>query len=201
MTGERSTNPHTRKLPANVTPFIGRQADLDTMLNMLQDPAVRLVTILGVGGIGKTHFALQLAGMLQDHFQHGAVFLPLSQLTSVEELLPAMEVALGVQLPPGSDLQQAVMDHQAVRRIRAGNRPQMHVCILLADHFGVNPNEMLQLARWPTLKAFDIHIESAENLPPEAVEVAKEIARIPNPGTRKTVADAILTLVKKYFEE
>jgi len=93
------------------------------------------------------------------------------------------------------------LDHQAVRRIRAGNRPQMHVCILLADHFGVNPNEILQLAGWPTLKAFDIHTESAENLPPEAVDVAKEIARIPNPGTRKTVAEAILTLVRKYFEE
>ena len=76
----------------------------------------------------------------------------------------------------------------------------MHVCILLADHFGINPNEMLQLAGWPTMKAFDIHTESAENLPPEAVDMAKEIAGIPNPGTRKTVAEAILTLVRKYFE-
>jgi len=93
------------------------------------------------------------------------------------------------------------LDHQAVRRIRAGNRPQMHVCILLADHFGTNPNEMLQLAGWPTLKVFDIHTESAENLPSEAVSVAKEIARIPNPGTRKEVAQAILTLVHKYFDQ
>lgn len=92
------------------------------------------------------------------------------------------------------------LDHQAIRRILGGNRPQMHVCILLADHFGVNPNEILQLAGWPMLKAFDIHTESAENLPPEAVEVAKEIARIPNPGTRKQVAEAILVLVRKYFD-
>lgn len=92
------------------------------------------------------------------------------------------------------------LDHQAIRRLRAGNRPQMHVCILLADHFGVNPNELLALAGWPTLKAFDIHTESAENLPPEAVEVAKAIAQIPSPGTRKTVAEAILVLVRKYFE-
>jgi len=95
----------------------------------------------------------------------------------------------------------AGLDHQAVRRIRAGNRPQMHVCILLADHFGVNPNELLQLAGWPTLKIFDIETESAENLPPEVVAVAKELARLPNPGTRKAVSEAILTLVRKYFEE
>ena len=92
------------------------------------------------------------------------------------------------------------LDHQAIRRIRAGYRPQMHTCILLADHFGINPNEILQLAGWPTLKAFDIHTESAENLPPEAVSVAKEIARIPNPGMRKEVAQAILTLVHKFIE-
>ena len=77
------------------------------------------------------------------------------------------------------------LDHQAIRRIRAGYRPQMHVCILLADHFEINPNELLQLAGWPTLKVFDIHTESAENLPPEAVDVARGIAGIPNPGTRK----------------
>lgn len=94
----------------------------------------------------------------------------------------------------------AGLDHQAIRRILAGNRPQMQVCILLADHFGINPNEILQLAGWPTLRAFDIHMESAENLPSEAVDVAKEIARIPNPGTRKEVAQAILILVRKYFE-
>ena len=96
---------------------------------------------------------------------------------------------------------QSGLDHQAVRRILSGFRPQILACILLADHFGVNPNEILELAGWPTLKAFDIHAESAENLPPEAVAVAMEIARIPNPGTRKQVAEAILILVKKYFEE
>ena len=92
------------------------------------------------------------------------------------------------------------LDHQAIRRIRAGYRPQLHVCILLADHFGVNPNELLELAGWPRLKAFDIQTESAEDLPVEAVTVAKEIARIQNPKVRKAVAEAILTLVKQYFE-
>jgi hypothetical protein len=91
--------------------------------------------------------------------------------------------------------------NKAIRRIRAGYRPNMPICTLLADHWGINPNELLMLAGWPSLKAFDIHTESAANLPPEAVDVAKEIARIPNPGTRKTVAEAILTLVRKNFEE
>lgn len=93
------------------------------------------------------------------------------------------------------------LDHQAVRRILDGHRPYMHVCILLADHFGINPNELLELAGWPRLKAFDIQTGSAENLPIEAVDVAFDIAKISDPGVRKEVALAIRTLLKKYFQE
>lgn len=94
----------------------------------------------------------------------------------------------------------AGLDHQAVRRILDGHRPVMHICILFADHFNINPNELLELAGWPKLKAFDIQTSSAENLPIEAVDVALDIARISDPGTRKAVALAIRTLLKKYFE-
>ncbi len=93
------------------------------------------------------------------------------------------------------------LDHQALRRIMGGQRPNMIACILLADHFGLNPNDFLKLAGWPTLKAFDIQISSAENLPVEAVEVAKDIARIDNPRERSEICAAIRTLLAKYFRE
>ena len=91
------------------------------------------------------------------------------------------------------------LDHQAIRRIKSGRRPDMMYCILLANFFEINPNELLQLAGWPTLKAFDIERASAENLPPEAVDVALDIARIPDPRTRKKVADAVRVLLMEYF--
>jgi transcriptional regulator with XRE-family HTH domain len=93
------------------------------------------------------------------------------------------------------------LDHQAIRRILSGQKPQMHICILLADHFGVNPNEILRLAGWPTLKAFDVSIVDVVNLPPEATEVALAVAKISEPGVRREVTDAILILMKKYFTE
>lgn len=93
------------------------------------------------------------------------------------------------------------LDHQAIRRILSGQKPQMHICILLADHFGVNPNEILQLAGWPTLKALDVSVVDAGNLPPEATEVALAVAKISEPGVRREVTDAILILMKKYFSE
>jgi transcriptional regulator with XRE-family HTH domain len=92
------------------------------------------------------------------------------------------------------------LDHQAIRRIKSGRRPDMTYCILLANFFDINPNELLQLAEWPTLKAFDIKRATAENLPPEAVDVALDIAKIPDPRTRKQVADAVRVLLKKYFK-
>jgi len=72
-------------------------------------------------------------------------------------------------------------------------------CILLADHFGVNPNEFLEMAGWPMLRAFDVRTVDSEKLPPEAADVAMAVAKIPNPGERKEVAQAILTLVRKYY--
>ncbi len=96
---------------------------------------------------------------------------------------------------------RAGLDHQSIRRwVVDGKRPGVNACILMADHFGINPNELLELAGWPRLKMFDIRTESAEGLPPEAVTVAMTLAKIPDPGVRREVAQAILTLLEKYFE-
>lgn len=76
----------------------------------------------------------------------------------------------------------------------------MHICILLADHFGVNPNEFLMLAGWPTLKVFDVRSVDTGNLPPEAVDIALAVAKISDPGTRRAIVEAMLLLAKKCFE-
>ncbi len=98
------------RLPSRLTPFIGRHAELERVLQLMEDPSVRLVTLTGVGGVGKTALALEIASRLQDKFEHGAAFVPLAQLNSVDDLLPALADALDVQLPPSGELQQAVMD-------------------------------------------------------------------------------------------
>ena len=95
---------------------------------------------------------------------------------------------------------QAGLDHQAFRRMKAGARPDVVYCILLADFFEVNPNELLLLADWPRLKIFDVKSVSDENLPPEAVDVALALAKIADTGTRKEVAEAVMVLLKKYFD-
>src|SRR5512142_1014372 len=111
LEGQDSALRPPARLPGRLTPFVGRQADLEKLVALLRDPAVRLVTISGMGGMGKTALALELISRLQHEYQHGAAFIPLAQLSSREELLPALAQARGVQLPPGGDLQQALLDH------------------------------------------------------------------------------------------
>ena len=92
------------------------------------------------------------------------------------------------------------LDHQAVRRIITKQRPNMTTCVLLARHFDINANEILELAGWPAMEAFSLSNPDLQNLPPEAASVALDIARIKDPGTRKQVAEAIRTLLAKYFD-
>jgi hypothetical protein len=97
---------------------------------------------------------------------------------------------------------RAGLDHQAVRRILSvGQRPAVQTCILLTDHFDLNPNEFLELAGHPILKVFEVKAANAERLPREAVDVAGALTRLPNPRTRKAVSAAILTLLQQFFEE
>lgn len=109
----RSTN-HP---PILLTHFVGRKADLERMVELILNPSVRLITIMGTGGVGKTRLAIELAHLVHDQFQHGTVFIALAQLSTVDELLPALAENLGVQLPPGGDLQEAVLEHLASKQI------------------------------------------------------------------------------------
>ena len=94
------------------------------------------------------------------------------------------------------------LDHQALYRyFTIGRRPHMHACILLADHFDLNPNEFLELAGHPPLKAFEVKAANAQRLPREAIDVALALARLSNPRTRKAVSAAILALLQQFFEE
>lgn len=92
------------------------------------------------------------------------------------------------------------LDNSAIHRLNHGQRPSVTTLIYLANHFEINPNELLELALWPRLHVFDISNTVPDKLPTEAVEVAVQLSRIKNPGTRKKVAEAIMTLLEKYFE-
>jgi DNA-binding SARP family transcriptional activator/predicted ATPase/TolA-binding protein len=88
-------NPLLRhNLPAQPTAFIGRQAELAAISERLGNPACRLLTLIGLGGIGKSRLALQAAAKQMDSFQDGVFFVPLVSLDSAEFLDATIASAL-----------------------------------------------------------------------------------------------------------
>jgi predicted ATPase/DNA-binding SARP family transcriptional activator len=92
-------------LPSVPTPFIGREDELAALNEILADTNVRLVTIVGPGGIGKTRLALE-AGESASHdgkaiFKHGVVFVELAPLSSTDQIIPAIAEALNLRLEEG----------------------------------------------------------------------------------------------------
>lgn len=109
--------PRHPSLPLQPTPFIGRQEELHRLARLLVDPAARLVTILGPGGIGKTRLALEAAHAHRNTFLEGVYFVSLAPLAEGEEIIPAILAALN--LPPSEQLspQEQLIRYLSVREV------------------------------------------------------------------------------------
>lgn len=86
------------ELPIPLTPLVGRDHELRVILQQIQDPACRLLTLTGPGGVGKTRLVLEVAHRLQDVFEHGVHFVSLVSTSSSEFIVPAIAAALGLTL-------------------------------------------------------------------------------------------------------
>ncbi|MBL8161163.1 MAG: helix-turn-helix domain-containing protein [Anaerolineae bacterium] len=89
-------------LPAQPTPFIGREAELDQIATYLDNPTCRLLTLVGAGGIGKTRLAYQAGILSASRFPSGVYGVPLAGVNAPEFMVTA--IAEWVKLPLfGSD--------------------------------------------------------------------------------------------------
>ena len=88
---------HQTNLPVPPTPFLGRERELGEVLDLLTRDDIRLLTLTGPGGTGKTRLATQAAGALAEHYPHGVWWIPLAALRDPELVLESAAQTLGAK--------------------------------------------------------------------------------------------------------
>lgn len=104
-------------LPPQSTPFIGRTMELGEIAYRLADPACRLLTLVGPGGIGKSRLSIQSAAGLTGQFSHGVCFVALAPLHTPDQVIPALAQALGLDMSLASSAYTQVEDYLRAREM------------------------------------------------------------------------------------
>ena len=100
-----------QKLPIPSSPLIGRERQLDEIPVVLFDPDVRVVTLTGPGGTGKTRLSIELASRMSDLFSGGVYFVELAAVSDAELVPEAIADVLEVPTVPGESVVDALGDH------------------------------------------------------------------------------------------
>lgn len=112
------------KIPTPLTRLIGRRAEMSAIKDCVRRTDVRLVTLSGPGGVGKTRLAVQVAQELKSDFKDGVFFISLAPLGEPNLIAAAISQTIGLRQTPGKSLKESLNSHLADR-----------VMLLVLDNF------------------------------------------------------------------
>jgi predicted ATPase/class 3 adenylate cyclase len=101
----------TNNLPVQTTAFIGREIELEEIIKRLNTDSVRLLTLTGPGGIGKTRIALQAANKLIERFGDGVYFVDLAPIRNPDSVPIVIAQTLGLRETSNRPLLDDLIDH------------------------------------------------------------------------------------------
>ena len=117
-------------LPAQLTSFIGREPEVMALCTLLQRKDVRLVTLTGTGGIGKTRLSIQVGSELLHFFLEGVYFVPLASINDPTLVITTIAHTLGLQ-HRYAERQQPLAEHMEYLKTFLREKQ----CLLLLDNF------------------------------------------------------------------
>jgi predicted ATPase len=142
----KQAEPRQANIPVQRTVFVGREKEIAAAKELLLSNDVRLVTITGPGGIGKTRLGLEVASGLQDDFPGGVHFVPLSPLRDPGLIAPLIVQTLGIRETGGQSsleqLKRHLQDsaHAPVLFLLDNFEHLMQAAPLVADLLAIAPN-------------------------------------------------------------
>jgi predicted ATPase len=104
-------------LPDETKRLVGRRSDVARVTKLLTTPGVRLVTLTGPAGVGKTRLAVAAARRAAESFSDGAVWVPVESVTTAEGLIPAVANSLRIAQSEGASQSHAVASELALREM------------------------------------------------------------------------------------
>jgi predicted ATPase/class 3 adenylate cyclase len=158
------------RLPVPLTPLVGRDAELAQVCAVLTGPGIRLVTLTGTGGVGKTRLSLATAASLDQEFPHGVFFVALAAVRDGEVMWKTIADTLDVAGDgPAAD---AVTAYLAGRRalLVLDNLEQLHgAAEVVAGLLAAAPDlVVLATSRRP------LHLPGERELPVPPLELPRE---------------------------
>jgi len=183
----RSLDAFPGNLPAQVTSFVGRDADLAEIAAAFDE--CRVLTLTGVGGVGKTRLALQVAAERLPRYPDGAWLVELGPIGDADAVVEVVAAALGIQQHQGSSLGESV--------IEALRTKQMLIVLDNCEHLLDAAADLVDavVRSCPT-----VHVLATSR---EALDVpgerAKRLRSLPLPASSESTADLALNEAVRLF--